>query len=81
MPACVRHAEWRIEALREHAPGLGDPVPIGITQQRNPVGAWHAGARNLHEELHRLVLQATLSRLWGCIGLRDEHVAVWQYVQ
>ena len=37
---------------------LGDAVAIGVAQQRDAVGARHAGACALHHELHHPVPQA-----------------------
>ena len=77
-----RHPEGRVEARREGRPRLGRAVAVGVTEERDAVGAGHARAGLLHEQPHEEALDAlAVVGLGRRVGLGDEHVAVGQHGQ
>ena len=53
-----RHAEGRVQPFQQHRAQVGHAVAVGVAQQRDAVGAGHAGAGALHHQAHHPALDA-----------------------
>ena len=74
-----RHAERREQVPEEDGSGFGAAVPIGVAQERDPVGAGDTSTGHLLNLLHGPALEA-LGLLGRLVGFGDQHVAVGQDV-
>ena len=78
------HAERRIQSIHcaeEDAARLGNSVAVGVAQQRDAVGARHAGAGPFLKLLVDESLDARgVVRLGRCVAFGDQHVAVRQHI-
>ena len=77
-----RHAERRGQVLEVDRLHLGDAVPVGVAQQRDPVRALHARARPIHDLAGDPGLHAGEFSVGGRrVALGHQHVAVRQGVE
>ena len=75
------HAEWGVEVGGEHRAFIGNAVRVGVTQQCDPVGAWHCASCLLLIPLEEPAADAgVVVRAWRRVGLGDQHITVWQHV-
>ncbi|MCY1448980.1 hypothetical protein D9M71_656950 [compost metagenome] len=68
--------------MQKHRAGFRDPIVVLVAQQSDAVGAGHPGSGTPHEFLHDPAANAfAVFGFGGCIGFRDQHIAIGQYIK